>query len=72
MKASIRAMLVSASLLAAPVASATDFNVEIINLTNGITFTPFLIAAHPTRTKLFTVGQPASASLQATAGGSAF
>ena len=69
MKGSIRAMLVSASLLAGPVASATDFNVEIINLTNGITFTPFLIAAHPTGTDLFTVGQPASASLQAMAEG---
>jgi len=69
MKCSFRAILVSATLLAGPVASATDFNVEIINLTHGITFTPFLVAAHPTGNNLFTVGQPASASLQATAEG---
>ncbi len=69
MKGSIRAILVSASILAGPVAIATDFNVEITNLTNGITYTPFLIAAHPAGTNLFTVGQPASASLQAMAEG---
>ena len=69
MKGSIRAVLVSASLLTGPVATATDFNVEIINLTNGIWFTPFVIAAHPEGTNLFTVGQPASASLQAMAEG---
>lgn len=50
-------------------ATAADFNVEITNLTNGIWFTPFLVAAHPAGTDLFVVGQPASASLQATAEG---
>jgi hypothetical protein len=69
MNGSIRAILVTASLLTSQVASATDFNVEITNLTNGITFTPFLVAAHPAGTSLFTVGQPASASLQAMAEG---
>jgi len=69
MKDSIRAVLVSASLLTGSVATAADFNVEITNLTNGIWFTPFLVAAHPAGTDLFTVGQPASASLQATAEG---
>ncbi len=50
-------------------ASAVDFNVEVINLTNGLWYTPFLIAAHPEGTSLFTTGQPASASLQAMAEG---
>lgn len=51
------------------VASAADFNVEVTNLTNGIWYTPFLVAAHPEGTSLFTTGQPASASLQALAEG---
>ena len=69
MKGSLVTILLSASLMTGPVASAADFNVEIINLTNGITFTPFLVAAHPEGTNLFTTGQPASASLQAVAEG---
>ena len=50
-------------------ANAADINVRIINLTNGIWNTPFLIAAHPDGTSLFEVGQPASANLQAMAEG---
>ena len=69
MKAFINAALVTTSLLAGTVASATDFNVRITNLTNGIWFTPFLVAAHPDGTSLFTTGMPASASLQAMAEG---
>ena len=69
MKVLINAALILASLIAGNVASATDFNVRIINLTNGIWFTPFVVAAHPDGTSLFTVGQPASASLQAMAEG---
>jgi len=69
MNRSIRAILVTTSLLTGTIAAATDFNVEITNLTNGITFTPFLVAAHPAGTDLFAVGQPASASLQAMAEG---
>jgi hypothetical protein len=69
MKALINATLVSAALLAGTIANATDFNVKIVNLTNGIWYTPFLVAAHPVGTSLFTVGQPASASLQMMAEG---
>ena len=69
MKALLNAALVSTTLLAGAVASAADLNVRIINLTNGIWYTPFLVAAHPTGTSLFTTGQPASASLQAMAEG---
>ncbi len=69
MKTFFRAALLSACAGAAPAAQATDFNVEIVNLTNGIWFTPFLVAAHPEGTSLFSTGQPASASLQAMAEG---
>lgn len=48
---------------------AVDFNVRIINLTNGFHNTPFLIAAHNADTTLFSVGEAASASLQAMAEG---
>ena len=69
MKNLFRAALLSACASAAPMAHATDFNIEIVNLSNGIWFTPFLVAAHPEGTSLFSTGQPASASLQAMAEG---
>lgn len=50
-------------------ASATDFSVEVTNLTRGSYFTPLLVAAHPAENNLFVSGQPASASLQAMAEG---
>jgi len=59
----------SAFLFTGQVAKAVDFNVSITNLTNGIFFTPFLVAAHPAGMNLFIGGQPASASLQAMAEG---
>lgn len=52
-----------------PTAHAAQLDVEITNLTNGIWFTPFLVAAHPDGSGIFTVGQPASANLQAMAEG---
>lgn len=69
MKVLLSATLISITLLAGTVAHATEFNVRIINLTNGIWYTPFLVTAHPAGTSLFTSGQPASASLQAMAEG---
>ena len=63
------AATMAASLFTMQSASAVDFNVQITNLSNGIYYTPFLVAAHPDGTSLFTVGQPASASLQAMAEG---
>ena len=62
-------LLSSLLLTATPAAHATDFNVEIVNLTNGIWYTPFLVAAHPEGTRLFATGQPASAGIQAMAEG---
>jgi hypothetical protein len=52
-----------------PTTHAAQLDVEITNLTNGIWFTPFLVAAHPDGSGIFTVGQPASANLQAMAEG---
>lgn len=48
---------------------AADISVEIVNLTRGIYFTPFLVAAHNDSTSLFSTGSTASASLQAMAEG---
>jgi hypothetical protein len=50
-------------------AMAADFNVRIVNLTNGIYYTPFLVAAHTDTSSLFAVGMPASLSLQMMAEG---
>lgn len=69
MKNLLRAALLSACAAIVPAAQATDFNVQIVNLSNGIWFTPFLVAAHPEGTSLFTTGQPASAGIQAMAEG---
>jgi len=69
MKHLFGAMFLMASLIGSQTASATDFNVRIINLSNGIYYTPFLVAAHPDGSSLFTTGQPASANLQAMAEG---
>jgi hypothetical protein len=69
MKSFLTAAVAAASLFAGSLANATQFNVRIVNLTNGIWFTPFLVIAHPDGTSLFTSGQPASANLQAMAEG---
>lgn len=69
MKKTLCAAALAASFAAAPAANAVDFDVRITNLTNGIYFTPFLVAAHPAGNSLFATGQPASANLQAMAEG---
>lgn len=69
MRKTLCAALFAASLSAASNANAVDFDVQITNLSNSIFFTPFLVAAHPAGNNLFSVGQPASASLQAMAEG---
>lgn len=69
MKKLMWATALAATMAASPSANAVDFNVQITNLSNGIYFTPLLVAAHPDGTSLFTAGQPASANLQAMAEG---
>jgi len=63
------AAISAAALFMTSGAMATDFNVRIVNLTNGIYYTPFLVAAHTDASSLFTVGSPASLSLQMMAEG---
>ena len=69
MKKALCAAALAASVTAMQPANAVEFDVRITNLSNAIYYTPFLVAAHPDGTSLFTVGQPASANLQAMAEG---
>ncbi len=64
-----RISAVLALLAASGFGQAAELDVQITNLTRGSYFTPFLVAAHPSDFRLFTVGSPASASLQAMAEG---
>jgi len=56
------------STLALP-ATAANLDIKITNLTNGIYFTPLMIAAHNANTHLFQAGDVASANVQAMAEG---
>ena len=67
----MKKFLLPLALLASTGAQATDFTVQITNLTRGSWFTPLLVAAHDPGTRLFNSGQAASASLQAMAEGGA-
>lgn len=69
MKTILKSALLASTLIVASTANAADFNVRIVNLTNGLYLTPLLVAAHPDGTALFSSGQPASANLQAMAEG---
>lgn len=61
--------LLAAALLNTPVAMAKELHVLVTNLTNGIYYTPLLVAAHQADTDLFEPGTAASAHLQAMAEG---
>lgn len=69
MKHLIGAALVTAGAFLSPAALARDVTVEVTNITNGIWFTPLLVAFHDERTDLFELAQPASPALQAMAEG---
>jgi len=68
-------MKIKTSLIAALVATsssltqAAQLNVTITNLTQGIHFTPFVVAGHDDSARMFETGQPASSQLQAVAEG---
>jgi len=57
------------ALLASNAVSARELDISITNLTQGIYFTPLLVAAHNSDTHLFKPGTTASANLQAMAEG---
>jgi len=65
----VKTVLGAAALLSSVLLQAQSLEVKITNLTNGITYTPLLVASHKADTSLFTVGTPASSSLQAMAEG---
>ena len=50
-------------------AHATEYEVTVTNLTNGLHFTPLLLSAHPEDTRFFYTGEPSSPELQALAEG---
>lgn len=62
-------MAVFAALFFATPVMAQNITAEITNLTNGIYYTPLLLATHPESTHLFRSGSTASANLQAMAEG---
>ena len=66
----LRAAAIAASLTAAmPTLHAAELDIRIVNLTNGIYFTPVLATAHRDDIRLFAVGEPASTNLRAMAEG---
>ncbi|WP_096087523.1 spondin domain-containing protein [Agaribacterium haliotis] len=73
LKASLKAALFGATLttLAAGSASAEVVDVKITNLTQGIYFTPILLAAHDADSMLFQIGEQASVELAMMAEGGA-
>ena len=69
MKKYIAVALTLSGLILSSATFARDVKVEITNLTNGLYFTPLLVAAHIQDTTLFELGKPASTALQAMAEG---
>ncbi len=63
---SLSALLIAT--LSLPV-TAADLTIKLTNLTNGIYFTPLLVAAHDSNSHLFQVGEMASTDVQAMAEG---
>ncbi len=69
MKRKIQPSLVALAALLSTSAQADGVSVEVTNLTQGVYFTPLLVAAHSRQLDLFEPGHPASAHLQAMAEG---
>ena len=66
---SIKVSVLMASLALPLTAQAKDISVTITNLTNGIYFTPLLVAAHSNEVDFYNLGEAASEQLQAMAEG---
>jgi hypothetical protein len=71
MKLTVKTLVVvwAGMMLTVGQAMAGTIYVTVKNLTNGLYFTPLLITAHDGTTRLFELGTPASAALQAMAEG---
>lgn len=65
----IKTSLIVTSLALPLMVQAKDITVKITNLTNGIYFTPLLVAAHSHQVDFYELGEPASEHLQAMAEG---
>lgn len=69
MKKSLMGSLCVLTVLASGIVQAATVTVSVTNLTQGIYFTPLLVAAHAPSSDVFEVGTAASASLQSMAEG---
>ncbi|GAA6182905.1 spondin domain-containing protein [Aliiglaciecola sp. NS0011-25] len=67
MKTSTKMLTASLLTVAMQPAWSADLTVEIQNLTQGIYFTPLLVAAHTPEASLFELGETASAEIEAMA-----
>jgi len=65
----VKTVLGAAALFSSVLLQAQNIEVRITNLTNGITYTPLLVASHKADTSLFSVATKASVELQAMAEG---
>lgn len=65
----LRNAILATAMLACTSSNAADLAIEFQNLTQGIYFTPILVAAHPTSASLFETGEAASIELQMMAEG---
>ncbi|QOL25255.1 spondin domain-containing protein [Thalassotalea sp. LPB0316] len=62
-------LTLAATMALSPFSMAQQLEVTVTNLTNGIHYTPLIVAAHDDSVALFSLGQTASAELQAMAEG---
>lgn len=62
-------LTLSALMALSPLTMAQQLEVTVTNLTNGIHYTPLVVTAHTDAVSLFTLGESASAELQAMAEG---
>jgi len=69
MKSTLTKLALTSALILSSSLFATDITVKVTNLTSGIVITPLMVAAHPVANKIFTLGAPASANLEAMAEG---
>ena len=69
LKQTIKSISVLSTLLTVPQLNAANLEIELLNLTHSIAFTPVLLAAHDNQTSLFHLGETASTALQKMAEG---
>ena len=68
-KSAITTVLLAAATFASANVSAQELHVKVTNLTNGVYFTPLLVAAHSSSADLFEAGMASSMHLRMMAEG---